>query len=36
MVEFDLADIDDLYDGEVAKWFEEVVNDAGVEYENQL
>ncbi len=36
MVEFDLADIDDLYDGEVAKWFEEVVNSAGVGYENQL
>ena len=36
MVEFDLADIDDLYDGDVGKWFEEVVNSAGVGFENQL
>ena len=36
MVEFDLADIDDLYEGDVGKWFEEVVNSAGVGFENQL
>jgi hypothetical protein len=36
MVEFDLAEIDDLHDGDVDKWFEEVVNSAGVGFENQL
>lgn len=35
-IEFDLADIEDLHDGDVGKWFEEVVNSAGTGYDNQL